>query len=132
MQYLLDTHIFLWYILGDTKLSESHKEIIENIQHNIYVSNFSIWEILIKSKLGKLPIPNPIFSFVTQQIKDHDFLICPNHTSALQYLEVLPDLHKDPFDRMLISQSLDLGIPLITEDSNILRYKNQVEHLNIF
>ena len=131
MDYLLDTHIFLWYISGDIKLNQNHREIIENSENQIFISDYSIWEILIKTKLGKLPLPSPVYSFITEQIKNHNFLICPNNTSAFQFLETLPEIHNDPFDRMLISQCIQLRYTLISEDTNIIKYREKVEHLKI-
>lgn len=131
MNYLLDTHIFLWYISGDKKLNQLHKEIIENPENKIFISDYSIWEMIIKTKLGKLPLPSPAYNFITGQIKSHEFSICPNNSSAFQYLEKLPDIHTDPFDRMLISQSIDLRYTIITEDSSILEYKEKFEFLKI-
>jgi PIN domain nuclease of toxin-antitoxin system len=131
MNLLLDTHIFLWYIFGVSKLKVLDKEIIENSENQVFISDYSIWEIMIKSKLGKLSIPSPTYTFLIQEINNHEFSICSNRTSAFQYLENLPDLHNDPFDRMLISQSIDLGYTLVTEDSNIMKYKNKVELLKI-
>ena len=132
MNYLLDTHIFLWYISGNEKLNESHKEVIENPENKIFIRTYSIWEMIIKTKLGKLPLPTPAYNFITGQIKSHEFSICPNNSSAFQYLEKLPDIHSDPFDRMLICQSLDLGYTLITEDKNILEYNGKIETLKIY
>lgn len=131
MEYLVGTHIFLWYISGDTKLNQSHREIIENSGNQIFISDYSIWEIMIKTKLGKLPLPSPVYNFITEQIKIHNFFICQNTTSAFQYLEKLPEIHNNPFDRMLISQSIYLSYTLITEDNNILKYKEKVENFKI-
>ena len=79
-----------------------------------------------------IPLPSPAYNFIAGQIKSHEFSICPNNSSAFQYLEKLPDIHNDPFDRVLICQSLDLGYTLITEDSNILEYNGKIETLKIY
>lgn len=94
LNYLLDTHIFLWYISGNSNLKNNFKEIIQNTENNIYISTASFWEISILSI-------------------DED---------CLYYLEQLPDIHKDPFDRILISQAFSNNLIFITEDDLILKY----------
>ena len=71
MDYLLDTHIFLWYISGNEKLNESYKEVIENSENNVFISTYSIWEMIIKTKLGKLPLPSPAYNFITGQLNNN-------------------------------------------------------------
>lgn len=131
MNYLLDTHIFLWYISGDNRLRSMHRNIIEDTANSVFISSYSIWEIIIKAKLGKLSLPSPVYHFLLEQIKNHEFSVCPNNFSAFQYLEKLPDIHNDPFDRMLICQCLDLEYTFITDDGQIQQYKDKVELLKM-
>ena len=122
MNYLLDTHVFLWYIKGDRKLNKKYKKIIEDYKNNVYISIISIWESIIKAKLGKLNIPEPIFNYLDDKRKLHKIDIINFENRDLSNLEQLPDVHKDPFDRLLICQSISNELIFITDDEYILKY----------
>lgn len=125
MNYLLDTHIFLWYINEDPKLRNEHIQIIENLENNVYVSVISLWECIIKARLGKLEIPHPIYDFLHTKIIQHQLELINLETNCLQHLEKLPDIHKDPFDRLLICQVFYDNLIFITDDSLIKKYSVQ-------
>ena len=122
MNFLLDTHIFLWYITGSNLLKSEHREIIEDMENKIFVSTASLWEMIIKAKIGKLPLPSPYFEYIETQIENHNFNLNSIEGVILKHLELLPDIHKDPFDRILICQSIESKYKLITDDENILQY----------
>ena len=117
---LLDTHTFLWFVNDPTRLPEKVNAEIETAE-SVYVSIASFWEITIKSSLGKLDLPAPI----SQMMKDceHlDFSILPIKSGHLEKLLTLPWHHRDPFDRLLISQAQAENLKLVTIDENISRY----------
>ncbi|HNI90007.1 MAG TPA: type II toxin-antitoxin system VapC family toxin, partial [Leptospiraceae bacterium] len=70
---LLDTHIFLWYINGNEKLKVEYRKIIEDFENTIFISAASLWEIIVKAKMGKLPLPAPYYDYIISQINIHSF-----------------------------------------------------------
>lgn len=117
-RYLLDTHILLWWLANDKKLEKRIRDIISKPTNHIIVSTVSIWEIIIKKSLGKLKVPDNL----KEVIEINDFQILPIYADHTLYLENLPFIHNDPFDRLLISQSIVEEIPFITVDHIIPKY----------
>src|SRR5438270_7527288 len=105
MRLLLDTHIFLWYITGDQRLSRRFRESIENADL-VLVSVVSIWEAVIKYTLGKLPLPEAPYPWLVTQRDLHGFISLPVEERSFEHLGELPRHHDDPFDRMLICQAI--------------------------
>jgi PIN domain nuclease of toxin-antitoxin system len=117
MEILLDTHILLWFVKGDARLAVPKRDAIAAPANHILVSLASLWEIAIKTSLGKLDIPAGLDLLVPAEM---DFL---NTTLAhIQSVQTLPFHHKDPFDRMLIAQALTEDIHIMTDDPNFPRY----------
>jgi PIN domain nuclease of toxin-antitoxin system len=118
MRFLLDTHILLWFLENDSKLSTQVREVITNPENLIFVSAISAWEISIKQSLGKLIAPSNLEEAL--------------RFSRLEVLEMklvhgikvadLPMYHKDPFDRMLIAQALVERLSIITVDGKFKFY----------
>ncbi|WP_459074075.1 type II toxin-antitoxin system VapC family toxin [Halocola ammonii] len=121
MKFLIDTHILLWYISGDSRIKESTKVKIENVSNIIYLSNASLWEIAIKLSIGKLKI-NGSLSDLRDFLTEKGFEILEFDHHDLETLLTLPFHHQDPFDRLIISQCKTKSIELITDDSQVLRY----------
>jgi PIN domain nuclease of toxin-antitoxin system len=123
MRLLLDTHIFLWWVKDDRKLPKSVDAKIKEAD-DVYVSTASIWEIAIKKNLGKIQVD---MEKLLQSIHDSHFLELPitNHHAAL--VSRLPDIHRDPFDRMLISQAICEPLTFLTADSKLKKYSELVE-----
>jgi len=126
MKLLLDTHIFLWYIAGVRKISAPVLALIRNPQNAVYLSVVSEWEIVIKYQLGRLPLPAPPGVYIPVQRRRHRIDILSLDEGAVMVLEKLPSIHRDPFDRMLISQALDNGLTLITGDGTMKQYGDSV------
>jgi PIN domain nuclease of toxin-antitoxin system len=120
-RYLLDTHVAIWYFNGDDALSETAKEIMLDLSNQIHLSVVSAWELAIKVSLGKIKFNGQTARFI-QLAEDNDFTIVPVKTDHLVTLESLPWIHRDPFDRLLLSTALSEKMTLITADKNITRY----------
>ncbi|MEH1949206.1 MAG: type II toxin-antitoxin system VapC family toxin [Nostoc sp.] len=115
MRVLLDTHIFIWWDSEPEKLSPNILSLLQRTDTKLYVSVVSLWEIQIKSQLGKLTLSQSLEDIYDSQNKNGiSFLsVIPAHVLNLN---TLPLHHKDPFDRMLISQVLVEGLTLISID----------------
>lgn len=122
MKLLLDTHIFLWFISGDSRLYASFRDVIRDPDNQVYLSVVSVWEAIIKYQLGKLPLPEPPEIYLPKQRANH--LISPLNVDeeSVAQLAKLPMLHRDPFDRMLICQSLQHKLVFVTENPAIIAY----------
>ncbi|NER31530.1 MAG: type II toxin-antitoxin system VapC family toxin, partial [Symploca sp. SIO1C4] len=110
MRILLDTHIFLWFISGDTKLSSDVRDAIRDRANEIYLSTVSVWEATLKYQLGKLPLPGHPGTYLPLQRDLHQISSLAVDESSVAQLANLPPLHRDPFDRMLICQALEKGL----------------------
>lgn len=122
MKILLDTHVFLWFISGDSKLVPAAQALIEDPTSERFISTAAIWEITIKSSLGKLTVPTPPSTLIKDHIWSNaiDILaIQPNH---LDILQTLPYHHKDPFDRLMIAQAIADNLNVITADGAFSDY----------
>ncbi len=117
-RYLLDTHTFLYCLFGTEKLSPGCKEIITDPENDIFVSSVNLWEISIKKSIGKLQAPKDMVSIVEEK----GFLGLPVSLEDGQSILDLPLLHKDPFDRMLITQAKNNNLTIITNDKVIPTY----------
>jgi len=122
MRVLLDTHAWLWFVLGDTSLSSTGRTAIEDPNNQKFVSPASYWEVAIKISIGKYTLPESYDSFVLRAIDGQGFSvlsILPAHTSVVSGL---PHHHRDPFDRLLIGQALVEDMTLISNDSALDAY----------
>ena len=118
--YLLDTHTLLWFLKDSPKLSNRALEIITT-ENEIFFSIVSLWEIVIKKSIGKLDLTSSI-----QEIEDlcyeKDISLLQIKSKHLDKIMELPNIHNDPFDRLIISQSIIENLILITKDNNIPYY----------
>jgi len=122
MKLLLDTHIFLWFISGDSRLSVSFRDAIRNPDNDVYLSVVSVWEAIIKYQLGKLPLPESPETYLPKQRDRHLIDSLPVDEESVAQLAKLPALHRDPFDRLLICQALHNELVIVTADTAILAY----------
>lgn len=122
MKILLDTHIFLWFISGDTRLSIDIRDAIRDPNNEVYLSTISIWEAIIKYQLGKLPLPEHPERYLPRQRDIHQISSLALDESSVIQLAKLPSLHRDPFDRMLICQALQNGLTIATVDPAVRAY----------
>jgi PIN domain nuclease of toxin-antitoxin system len=122
MRILLDTHIFLWFISGDTQLLKDVRDAIRDPDNEVYLSAISVWEILVKYQLGKLPLPEYPETYLPKQRDLHQIISLALDESSVAQLAKLPPLHRDPFDRMLICQALQNGLTIATVDAAVRAY----------
>ena len=122
MKILLDTCTFLWIITDNPKLSLQAKKLFIDPYNEVYLSVASTWEIAVKYTLGKLQLPKSPEKYIPSKRKQHDIDSLPLNEEATLYLTKLPDLHKDPFDRILICQAIVAGLSILTPDELIAQY----------
>ena len=117
MKYLLDTHTFLWFLFDDNKLSEKVKKIIANTSNRIYVSSISYFEISLKYSTGKLVLGGILPEQLTNAAKLAGIVTLKLSEDEASSFYKLPKLkHKDPFDRMIIWQTITNNMSLISKD----------------
>ncbi|MCL2015708.1 MAG: type II toxin-antitoxin system VapC family toxin [Defluviitaleaceae bacterium] len=121
MKYLLDTHTALWYFEQSPRLSRKAERIIDGTENEIYVCAVSLWEISIKVNLAKLDLSMTLGKFFNL-IHDRNFFVIPIKNEYMLNLLNVPYIHKDPFDRLIISTALMENLPIITADKNIQKY----------
>ncbi len=116
MDLLLDTHIVFWSLRGSQRLQSAHKALIEDRQRLVYVSAASGWEIAVKVGLGKWLEAAPLLPNLTRAVVDAGLLPLPITLSQAERAGSFDVAHKDPFDRLLAAQALDLDLTLVTVD----------------
>jgi PIN domain nuclease of toxin-antitoxin system len=122
MRVLLDTQIFLWFIMGDARLTGRARDVIEDVSNQKYLSAASAWEIAIKMSLGKLTFAEPFGVLVPREIADNGFGYLPIELSHVSLLAALPLHHRDPFDRLLVAQSIAEQMALVSSDAVLDHY----------
>ena len=129
MKFLIDTHCWLWWNQNSKELSKKYFSILEDSTNTIYLSAVISWEIAIKYSLGKLQLPSPPSTYIPERIKEGSFTpLSISHSHTIN-IPNIGDHHKDPFDRLLISQSQVEDIPLLSQDQVFTRYDvNIIEH----
>jgi len=125
MRLLLDTATFLWVTLGAPQLSENARRLVSDPDNEVYLSAASVWEIVVKHALGRLPLPAPPHEFVPAQRQQHEIEPLPLDEASVLQLGKLPEHHHDPFDRMLVCQAIAHGLTLVTPDRLIMQYPVQ-------
>lgn len=125
MRLLLDTHVFIWAVTASHMLKGAAREYLSSAQA-VYVSSASIWEIAIKSRLGKIDGDPQAFADAIEPSGFHTLVITPAHAAAVSKL---PLHHTDPFDRLLLAQAFAEPLRLVTADHALLAYGGAVELL---
>ena len=122
MRLLLDTHIFLWLVSESRRLPESVLTAIRSQDNEVYLSVVSLWEIIVKHQLGRMPLPESPEIYIPAQRERHMIANLPLDESSVSQLSKLPSLHRDPFDRMLVCQAIEHGLTVVTADRIIPNY----------
>ncbi|MFD1257412.1 type II toxin-antitoxin system VapC family toxin [Mucilaginibacter terrae] len=126
MQFLIDTHVLIWYLDGSEKLPDRIRNIINDTDNDIIVSIVSLWEVVIKTSKHKRLSIDITFADVYNHIVDRDYLLLNVSLQHLNTLETLTLHHGDPFDRMLIAQALTEGLTIISADRQFDAYPANV------
>lgn len=122
MRILLDTAPFLWIVGDAPELSSSARAWFEDPGNEVYLSAISAWEIAVKHSLGRLPLPGIPGEIVPALRDEHGIEPLPLDEESALHVGLLPALHRDPFDRMLICQAIVGGMSLLTPDETVRRY----------
>ena len=122
MKLLIDTHVLLWALHDHAKLSRKAAKLITHPDTQMSLSIASLWEIAIKSSSGKLKLGRSYKEFLDEFVLSHPIQIQPITVNALVENEKLPRHHRDPFDRVIIAQALDLRVPILTADAGFAKY----------
>ena len=117
MRLLLDTHTFIWYVTDNPRLSINVKTLIEDENNEKLVSTASIWEMAIKHSIGRLSFSLPFMEFIRQQLSVSNIGILEINLDQIEVVASLPLHHRDPFDRLIISQAIAEQIPILSVDS---------------
>ncbi len=116
MRLLLDTHTFIWYVTDNPRLSANVKLLIEDENNEKLVSIASIWEMAIKHSIGRLNFSLPFMEFVRQQLSVSNIGLLEINLNHIEIVASLPLHHRDPFDRLIIAQSMAEQIPVLSVD----------------
>ena len=121
MKYLLDTHAALWLFEGSEKLSQTAQDIIFDDENEIYISILSAWEVAVKVSLSKLDFDGGSEAFLSAS-ENNSIDLLGVQGEYIRIVEKLPYIHRDPFDRLIISTALSENMTIITIDENIRKY----------
>ncbi|PSF34920.1 PIN domain nuclease [Aphanothece hegewaldii CCALA 016] len=117
MRFLLDTHSLLWFFSGNQQLSSPVRKIMEDTTHQKLISLATIWEMAIKMSKNKLTLAIPLADYIEQKIQLNDFDLLDIQLKHLNTISTLPFYHNDPFDRLIIAQSITDNLPILSRDS---------------
>ena len=117
MRLLLDTHAFIWYTTDSSRLTATGRSLIDNGENDILLSTASVWEMAIKHSIGRLTFSMPFMEFIKQQIAVNRIDILEITFDHIEVVASLPLHHRDPFDRLIIAQSMAEQIPVLSRDA---------------
>lgn len=126
MRLLLDTHAFIWWDSDPTKLSPRVMGLCEDASNVILLSVASVWEMQIKTQLGKMQLDKPLEEIIAHQQQTNQMQVLPIALGHVLALRRLPDHHRDPFDRLLIAQADVEGAALVSHDHVVAKYPVEV------
>jgi PIN domain nuclease of toxin-antitoxin system len=124
VRILIDTHVFLWGLTTEGRLSQTVRSLLPVA--DVWISVASIWEIITKVQVGKLTLPSPVGPFLTAKLAFNGVSVLPITLDHVLKIESLELHHRDPFDRVLIAQSIHEKLPLVTADPHFQRYPVEV------
>jgi PIN domain nuclease of toxin-antitoxin system len=120
MKVLIDTHVFLWGLTEESRLSRKVRSLLPTA--DVWISVASIWEMITKVQVGKLTLPSPVGSFITAKLASNGVSVLPVALDHVLRVEEMKLHHRDPFDRILIAQSLEESLPIVTADPQFQKY----------
>jgi PIN domain nuclease of toxin-antitoxin system len=122
VKLLLDTHVFLWLQSDPDRIRADTRALLAAPANDLFLSAASVWEMAIKSRLGRLPLPEPLATYVVDRCRTSGVQLVAISAPAAFEIAELPEHHADPFDRMLVAQARTEGMRLVTNDRAIRRY----------
>ena len=122
MRLLLDSHAFLWFILGDQRLSDRARLAIAAADTDVLISPATLWEMAIKVRLGKYKLPGPFGPFMDTQLTSNRIQLLPIEVRHTALLASMPFHHRDPFDRLIVAQALAESIGVVSVDAMLDAY----------
>lgn len=122
MKLLVDTHVFLWLQTEPERLRAETRALLASTANDVFLSVASVWEMAIKSRLGRLPLPEPLDRYVPTRCEAAGVSLLSISAASAFEVGRLPDHHADPFDRMLVAQARVEGLHLVTNDRALRRY----------
>jgi PIN domain nuclease of toxin-antitoxin system len=125
MQLLLDTHTFIWFVDDDPSLSQKAKQLIEDAANTRWLSIANPWEMAIKYSIGKLTLNTPLAKYLDKNLPLHMVQLLPIQLTHLATVSTLPLHHRDPFDRLIISQAMVENLTVVSADADFDRYPIQ-------
>lgn len=126
MRVLVDSHTFLWELLGDKRSSKHSIQILADPDSELLFSMASLWEIAINMRLGRMHGLGSSVAYVRDMAGQYGMEILPIRYEHILALETLPLHHRDPFDRMLIAQGIAEGVPILTSDAKFEHYSVKI------
>ena len=126
MKYLLDTHLLMWAVREPERLSVEARMLLANMENELVFSVVSIWEAAIKSGLGKASFETDP-RLLRRRLLDNAYIELPLLSAHAVAIDLLPPIHKDPFDRILVAQARVEGIVLLTADPVVARYPGPIK-----
>jgi PIN domain nuclease of toxin-antitoxin system len=120
MKVLIDTHVLLWGLQDESKLSRRVRTLLPVAE--VWISVATLWEIIAKVQAGKLVLPSPVGDYLATKLTANGVSVLPLTFDHVRRLEELPVHHRDPFDRILIAQSLNESLPLVSADPQFEKY----------
>jgi PIN domain nuclease of toxin-antitoxin system len=122
VRLLLDTCTFLWIVGDSPQLSRRARSLFQSPENAVFLSAGSAWEIAIKHAIGRLPLPDLPARFVPEMREVHAIEALPIDEASTLHIARLPALHRDPFDRLLVSQAIVHGLTILTPDPLVSQY----------
>lgn len=121
MRVLLDTHVWLWMLAAPERLGHA-APVLEDTRNELLLSAASVWEIAIKTSVGRMELPLPASRYVPERMRRTGVVSVPIEAAHALAVADLPLLHRDPFDRLLVAQARHLGVPIATADPLVAAY----------
>ncbi len=128
MKILLDTHLILWAAGCPDELPDEARRMIEDESNELFFSVVSIWEIAIKASLQKMNFQIDV-RLLRRNLLDNGYIELPIQSVHVVFIQSLPAIHQDPFDRMLVAQATEEGIMLLTSDDIVAQYPGPIRHV---
>lgn len=126
MKLLLDTQVFLWMVNGSSHVPASVRDAVREPLNEVWLSVASVWELAIKQQIGRIQLPAPAAEFAAAERLRHAVSSLPVVEGAVLHLPKLPDVHRDPFDRLLVCQAIEHEMTLVSADRTLRRYPVKV------